>query len=250
MALPRRASLLAGCGGGDDSGRRRLSNVPDRAGLRDKVGDAASPQGRLPAVDGRTLQDVADSMTGGAGGRARDADVHDGPQPARVRRDRRRGQVRLRQDRGLPRARRPARRRGPVPAPADVLVTDPAFRSSQAATERDLFAAVYAAEVPLRKTGAWSVLVVDAVGRRARRRADPDQGRRPPGRRPRRSARRRRRSRPTRSPPPRATRSRSTRGSRRRPSCTRSPSPTSSARSRSRCCSRRRSCASRASAAR
>ena len=57
-----------------------------------------------------------------------------------------------------------AKARGPYPAPADVLVTDPAFRSRQAATESDLFAAVYETEVPLPKTGAWSVLVVTQSG--------------------------------------------------------------------------------------
>ncbi len=45
-----------------------------------------------------------------------------------------------------------------------MLVTDPAFRSRQAATESDLFAAVYETEVPLPKTGAWSVLVVTQSG--------------------------------------------------------------------------------------
>jgi hypothetical protein len=53
-----------------------------------------------------------------------------------------------------------AKARGPFPAPADVLVTDPPYRSRQAASETDLFAAVYGAEVPFTKAGPWSVLTV------------------------------------------------------------------------------------------
>jgi hypothetical protein len=44
-----------------------------------------------------------------------------------------------------------------------VLVTDGPFRSRQAATEADPFAAVYAAEVPLRRPGTYSVMAVSLV---------------------------------------------------------------------------------------
>ena len=49
---------------------------------------------------------------------------------------------------------------GPYPAPADLLVTDGPFRSQQAASEKDAFAGVYAAEVPLTKPGKLAILVV------------------------------------------------------------------------------------------
>jgi hypothetical protein len=53
---------------------------------------------------------------------------------------------------------------GPYPAPADLLVTEPAFRSRQAAAEADLFAAIYQADaVELDKPGRWPVLVVTEV---------------------------------------------------------------------------------------
>jgi len=55
---------------------------------------------------------------------------------------------------------------GPIPAPADVLVTDPPYRSQQAASEKDPFAAVYATEVELDKPGTWSVLIVTKAGGR------------------------------------------------------------------------------------
>ena len=59
--------------------------------------------------------------------------------------------------------------KGPYPAPADVLVTEP-FRSRQAATEEDPFAAVYGARVPLRKPGDYSVMAVSLVDGRPSRR--------------------------------------------------------------------------------
>ena len=55
---------------------------------------------------------------------------------------------------------------GPVPAPADVLVTDPAYRSQQAASESDPFAAVYSTEVEFEEPGNWSVLIVTKTGGR------------------------------------------------------------------------------------
>ena len=63
-------------------------------------------------------------------------------------------------------ARGPKSRRieGPYPAPADLLVTEPAYRSQQAATEEDPFAAVYQAQdVRFGAPGQWQVLVVSNV---------------------------------------------------------------------------------------
>lgn len=57
--------------------------------------------------------------------------------------------------------------KGPYPAPADVLLTDPKFRSQQAATESDSFSAIYAAQVPFPKAGVYKLLVVSELdGRR------------------------------------------------------------------------------------
>ncbi len=53
---------------------------------------------------------------------------------------------------------------GPIVAPADVLVTDPPYRSRQAASEKDPFAAVYAATVDFPEPGTWSVLIVTKTG--------------------------------------------------------------------------------------
>ena len=53
---------------------------------------------------------------------------------------------------------------GPYTAPADLLITEPAFRSQQAATEEDPFAAVYQADaVDMEDPGRYVVLVVSRI---------------------------------------------------------------------------------------
>jgi hypothetical protein len=50
--------------------------------------------------------------------------------------------------------------RGPYPAPADSLVTKPAFRSQTAASEESPIAAIYAARIPFDKPGRYAALVL------------------------------------------------------------------------------------------
>jgi len=52
---------------------------------------------------------------------------------------------------------------GPIPAPADLLVTDPPYRSQTAAGENDAFAAVYEARVRFDRPGKKSILIVTHV---------------------------------------------------------------------------------------
>ena len=163
MALVAATLLAAGCGG--EEREDALSNVPEAGGLREQLRGAEAPaRADFPATKGRSLQQIADTMTGGpeaglAGqqftvGRNRLAfgvidpsgkflygktAVYVAPTPD-------------------------ARAMGPYPAPADLLVTDPPFRSRQAAAETDLFAAVYAADVPFEKPGKWAVLAVTQAG--------------------------------------------------------------------------------------
>jgi hypothetical protein len=49
---------------------------------------------------------------------------------------------------------------GPFPAPADSLLTKPAFRSQNAAVDTSPIAQIYAANVRFPKPGTWNVLVV------------------------------------------------------------------------------------------
>ncbi len=51
---------------------------------------------------------------------------------------------------------------GPFLAPADTLVTEAPYRSQNAAADSDPFASVYAADVPLPKSGSYSALILAA----------------------------------------------------------------------------------------
>jgi hypothetical protein len=167
MALLAACALVAGCGGGDGGGSDgdALRNVPQKGGLREKVGTAASPaKADFPSVDGRSLQEVANSMSGGP-------EVGLASQTFTTGRNRlafgvidAKGNFVYGKTAVYLAPTPDAKARGPYPAPADILVTDPPFRSKQAATETDLFAAVYETDVPLPKTGGWSVLVATQSG--------------------------------------------------------------------------------------
>ena len=156
------ALLLAACGGGGESEapKNPVENVPEEAGVRDQVKVAVNPDAaEFPAADGKTLQELADEMTAGptlgmatsvftTGGPSRmafgvigqDGMPVYGPTAVYV----------------APTPGEPAE--GPFVAPADVLLTDARYRSKQAATEQDPFAAIYAAEVEFPERGQFAVL--------------------------------------------------------------------------------------------
>ena len=158
---------LAGCGGDGDGGgdapKDPVAQVP--SGLQEKVRAAQDPQpSEFPQPDGKTLQALADEIGGGpemglagsvflAGEKNRVAFGVIDSQAGFVY-----GKT------ALYYARTPeSPAKGPYVAPADVLVTDAPYRSQQAATEADPFAAVYAAEVPFSKPGRYSVMAVTLV---------------------------------------------------------------------------------------
>ena len=157
---------LAACGGDEnhtDAPADPAEQVP--AGLQEVVRDAANPSAAdFPATDGKTLQELADEIGGGPEmGMASSVFV-----AGRDNRlafgviDKKAGFVYGKT--ALYIARSPSSKaKGPYPAPADVLVTAPPFRSQQAATEADPFAAVYAAQVPLPKAGAYAIMAVTLV---------------------------------------------------------------------------------------
>jgi hypothetical protein len=162
------AVVLAACGGGGDD-RDAVSEVPAAGGMRAAVRSAQAPRPRaFPATRGRTLQQVADAIGGGP------QDVAMAGSVFTVGRNRlafgvidRQGQAVYGPTAVYVAPKPGARARGPFTAPADVLLTLPRYRSKQAATEQDPFAAIYAAEVPFPKAGPWSVLVVTRHGGRA-----------------------------------------------------------------------------------
>jgi hypothetical protein len=166
MAVALAAALgAAGCGGGGKSTGNPVDQVSQSGGLRDRVRVATDPRpADFPAPKGRSLQSVADSIGGGNIEAALASSVFTV------------GRNRLAfgviDDQGqfvygktavyvAPKPGAPAK--GPFVAPADVLITQPPYRSKQAATEQDPFAAIYAAQVPFRKAGPWSVLVATQV---------------------------------------------------------------------------------------
>jgi hypothetical protein len=160
-------SLLAGCGGGSDSSEDPVSQVPKEGGLQDRVRAAQTAnEADFPSAKGKTLQDVAGEIKG-----AGSTEVGLASSVFTV------GENRLAfgmiDDQGqfvygptavyvAPNPNAPAR--GPFVAPADVLLTQPRYRSRQAAEETDPFAAVYQAKVPFSKKGPWAVLAVTKSG--------------------------------------------------------------------------------------
>ena len=169
LAAATCALALAGCGGddGDDGAAAPedpVAQVP--GGLQEQVRAAQDPQASdFPAPDGQTLQELADSIGGGP-------EMGLAGSIFRAGEDNRVAFGVIDDTAGfvygktaLYYAKSPtARAKGPFPAPADVLVTDPPFRSEQAATEADPFAAVYATEVKLpAKPGDYAVMTVTLV---------------------------------------------------------------------------------------
>ena len=165
LAVIAAVLALGGCGGGDKGADDGTANVPESGGLREKVSAAAAPaRGDFPAVEGRSLQEVADSMQGGPEVGLAGQTYTVGPNRLAFGVIDAQGRFIYGNTAAYIAPSPDARARGPYPAPADVLVTDPPFRSRQAASETDLFAAVYGAQVRFPKAGPWSVLTVTQSG--------------------------------------------------------------------------------------
>ena len=156
------AIAFAGCGGDDDGGNGKTSSGDISPEYKAALAKAASPKASdFPATKGRSLRAVANT-TQAAGvqvglatsvltpGENRLAFGIIGPDqkliygPTAV-------YVAPRPD---------AKARGPFLAPADSLVTEPAFRSQTAAAESDAIAAIYASAIEFDKPGKAAVLTV------------------------------------------------------------------------------------------
>jgi hypothetical protein len=164
VALAALVLVLSGCGGGDDEPSDPVEQVP--SGLQQQVRAAQDPQeSEFPATDGKTLQQLADEIGGGGQEMGLAGSVFVAGRDNRVAFgviDQNAGF--LYGKTALYVARGPnAKAAGPYVAPADVLVTDAPYRSEQAATETDPFAAVYAAQVPFAKPGGYAVMAVTIV---------------------------------------------------------------------------------------
>jgi hypothetical protein len=165
LAVIAAVLAVAGCGGGEKDGGDGTANLPAKGGLQEKVRDAAAPAtGDFPAVEGRSLQQVADSMQAGPEVGLAGQTFTVGPNRLAFGVIDAQGAFIYGKTAVYVAPTPDAKARGPFPAPADVLVTDPPFRSRQAASETDLFAAVYAARVRFPEPGNWSVLTVTQAG--------------------------------------------------------------------------------------
>lgn len=153
---------LVACGGGSENETPKdpAANVPSENGVREAVQSASNPtEADFPPSSGKTLQELADTMTAGpdlalassvftTGGESRmafgmigqDGMPVYGPTAVYV----------------APTPNDPAE--GPFLAPADVLMTEARYRSKQAATTEDPFVAVYGANVKFPKRGQFAVL--------------------------------------------------------------------------------------------
>jgi hypothetical protein len=163
------ALATAACGGGGDSGSSEpRATAPAGVSQQDfdrRLAEASSARvSDFPAVEGRTLQQVADTALAGnqlglatsvlTPGRNRLAFGVIDDKNAFVY-----GKTAVYVARSPD---QPAR--GPYPAPADSLLTRPAFRSQNAAVESSPIAQIYAADVPFPSAGRYAVLVVTQVG--------------------------------------------------------------------------------------
>ena len=153
---------LVACGGGGEPAAPAdpVEQVPDTPGLREAVREARKPDPTsFPPAEGKTLQQIADL-------------VRSGPQAALATSILTTGENRftfgvIGQDGKpiygptaiyiAPDPTQPAQ--GPFVAPADILLTQDRYKSKQAATDTDPFAAVYAANVEFEKAGRHAVLV-------------------------------------------------------------------------------------------
>jgi hypothetical protein len=165
LALALALAFAAGCGGSNERASDPVERVPDSGGVRQAVREARSPQAAdFPSAEGKTLQQVADLVAAGPqaalagsvytagenrfafGVIDKDGAAVYGPSAVYI----------------APDPAQPAQ--GPFVAPADVLLTEGRYRSRQAATESDPFAAIYAAQVKFPKPGRYAVLVMTRRG--------------------------------------------------------------------------------------
>jgi hypothetical protein len=159
LLLAAVALLVAACGGSTSSDPTQ--SVPKAGGLQQRIRTATAPaRATFPPVRGRTLQQVGDAIgSNGASVALASSQLDVGTNRLAFGVIDSQGQPVYGQT-AIYIARKPAGKAlGPYLAPADVLLTQPRYRSKQAATAGDPFAAVYAAQVPFPRRGRWYVVV-------------------------------------------------------------------------------------------
>jgi len=154
------AVLVAGCGGSAPS-TDPIQSVPTDNGIRAKVREASHPTpASFESAKGKTLQQLAQGLVGGPTVALATSDLPIATDRVAFGVIDSQGQAVYGQTAVYvaPAPNKPAA--GPYVAPADVLLTQARYRSKQAATAADPFAAVYAAQVPFKTAGPYSMLTV------------------------------------------------------------------------------------------
>jgi hypothetical protein len=153
------AAAIAGCGGDD----KPADGVPKDLPVTARQAQTVDPKA-FPAPDGRSLEEIATEFETG------------GPQAVMATSVFRPGENRLAfgvldenvkfvYGKTVVYLQSPdGEVKGPIPAPADVLLTEGRYRSKQAATEGDPFVANYEALIDLEQTGVHQALVVSDLG--------------------------------------------------------------------------------------
>jgi hypothetical protein len=164
FALVAVGLLAAGCGG--SASKDPTASVPKAGGLQQRIRTASAPQrSTFPQVKARTLQQLADTLSpNGATVALASSQVDVGTDRLAFGVIDQQGQP-VYGETAVYIAPKPGKRAaGPFLAPADVLLTQPRYRSKQAALAGDPFAAVYAAQVAFPRPGKWDVLVTTKSG--------------------------------------------------------------------------------------
>jgi hypothetical protein len=159
-ALVAVAVAAAGCGGSQDSGAKPPPGVSKQDFAKLLESASTSTVADFPAVNGKSLQDMASSVKAGPQAGFATSVLTQGPDRVAFGLIDRANKfvygksavyiAKSPNDRAL----------GPFPAPADSLLTKPAFRSQNAAVDTSPIAQIYAAKVRFPKPGTWNVLVV------------------------------------------------------------------------------------------
>ena len=157
------AMLVAGCGGEDSAGEAKDPIKAVSASVRDQVASAQTvdPSQFPKPQPGQALEDFAGQFDT-SGPQAVAASSRFRPPSNRLAFGLLNAQQRFSYGKTVVyvQKRGSTEIAGPIAAPADVLVTQPRYRSQQAASEKSPFAAIYHAEVPTPTPGIFNVLVV------------------------------------------------------------------------------------------
>jgi hypothetical protein len=160
LALAALAVVATGCGGSNEGGAKPPPGVSKRDFAK-LLANASTPTvADFPATTGKSLQDMASTVKAGPQvGFATSVLTTGSDRLAFGMIDKANNFVYGKSAVYI--AKQPTDPAlGPFPAPADSLVTKPAFRSQNAAVDTSPIAQIYAADVRFPKPGTWNVLVV------------------------------------------------------------------------------------------